>query len=37
MLKGLLSRAKTKVSGLTGGTASGSAPGDASPGAELPL
>ena len=37
MLKGLLSRAKTKVSGLVGGAASGSVPGDASPGGELPL
>jgi coproporphyrinogen III oxidase len=37
MLKGLLSRAKTKVRGLAGGIASGSVPGDATPGADLAL
>ena len=37
MLKGLLSRAKTKVRGLAGGIASGSVPGGASPGADLAL
>jgi len=37
MLKGLLSRAKTKVSSLAAGAASGLAPGNGSPGAELPL
>ena len=37
MLKGLLSRAKTKVRGLAGGIASGSVAGGASPGSDLAL